>query len=85
MSATKATIGGVGTGEIMGDGRTGLVIIRAWIEEGSSEPLRAEVRVCTDVANGLEHTLTTARADEVCGAVREWLEEMLRQEGAALT
>ena len=66
----------------MGDGRTELVIIRAWIEEGSSEPLRAEVRVCTDVATGVERTLTTARADEVCAVVREWLDEMLRQ-GAA--
>ena len=67
----------------MSTDRTGLLIIRAWIEEGSSEPLRAQVRVCTDVATGIEHTLTTARADAVCAAVREWLDEMLRKEGAA--
>jgi len=67
----------------MSTDRTGLLIIRAWIEEGSSEPLRVQVRICTDVATGLEHTLTTTRADAVCAAVREWLDEMLRQECSA--
>ena len=74
-------IGGVGI-EALSVDRTGLMIIRAWLEEGSSEPLRVQVRVSTDVTTGLEHTVTFARVDEVCAAVREWLDEMVRQERA---
>jgi len=57
--------------------RTGLLIIRAWVEEGSSEPLRAEVRISTDVSAGFERTLNLARADAVCATVEEWLREIL--------
>jgi len=56
--------------------RTGLLIIRAWIEPGSSEPLRAEVRIVSDVAAGIERTLTLSRADAVCAAVRDWLDDI---------
>jgi hypothetical protein len=37
---------------------TGLFIIRAWIEEGSSEPLRAHIRLTTDVSSGFEDSMT---------------------------
>jgi hypothetical protein len=56
---------------------TGLVIIRAWIEAGSSEPLRAQVRLSTNVSAGFERTVTLARPEEVCAAVQEWLADML--------
>ena len=55
--------------------RTGLLIIRAWSEEGSSEPLRAEVRIVTDVSAGIEHTLTFSRSEAVCAMVQQWLAE----------
>ncbi|HEX8770495.1 MAG TPA: hypothetical protein VF711_06990, partial [Acidimicrobiales bacterium] len=42
---------------------TGLLVIRAWVERGSSEPLRAQIRLSTDVSAGFERTLTVARAD----------------------
>lgn len=57
--------------------RTGLLIIRAWIEEGSSLPLRAEIRVSTDVSAGFERTLTLARAEEVTTTVQEWLTDIM--------
>ena len=53
--------------------QTGLLIIRAWLEEGSSEPLRAQVRLTCDVSGGFERTLTLARPEAVCEAVQEWL------------
>jgi hypothetical protein len=34
--------------------RTGLLIIRAWIEKGSRKPLRAHIRATTDVSKGFE-------------------------------
>ena len=52
---------------------TGLLIIRAWTEEGSSEPLRAQIRLTTDISTGIQNTLTFARAEEVCATVQEWL------------
>ncbi len=50
-------------GSQFGDGtvaneRSGLLIIRAWIEPGSSEPLRAHIRLSTDGSAGIERTLT---------------------------
>jgi hypothetical protein len=57
--------------------RTGLFIIRAWVEPGSSSPLRAQIRLTTDVAHGLERGLTVAREEEVIEAVQAWLSEML--------
>ena len=57
--------------------RTGLLIIRAWVEEGSSEPLRAQVRVTSDVSAGFERELTFVRADDVSATVKEWLTDIL--------
>jgi len=57
--------------------RTGLLIIRAWIEEGSSEPLRAHIRISDDVAEGFRRTLTLSRPEAVCAEVKEWLAQIL--------
>jgi hypothetical protein len=57
--------------------RTGLLIIRAWIEPGSSSPLRAQIRLTTDVAQGLERSLTVAQEEAVVEAVQAWLSAML--------
>jgi len=56
--------------------RTGLLIIRAWTEQGSSQPLRAQIRLSSDVSAGIERTLTLARADAVCAMVQEWLADI---------
>jgi hypothetical protein len=58
-----------------------MLIIRAWVEEGSSEPLRACVRTTTDVSAGIERTLTLARVEEVGAAVQAWLAEVLAERG----
>ena len=59
--------------------RTALLIIRAWIEEGSPEPLRAQVRHTADVARGFEATFTLAEADAVCATVQAWLADIVAE------
>jgi hypothetical protein len=57
--------------------RVGLFIIRAWVESGSSLPLRAHIRCTTDVSQGLEQGLTVAEEEAVVAAVKAWLSEMV--------
>jgi hypothetical protein len=57
--------------------RSGLFIIRAWVEPGSSSPLRAQIRLTTDVSLGFQHSLTVAQEDAVVEAIQAWLSEML--------
>lgn len=56
----------------------GLLIIRAWVEEGSDERLRAEVKMTNDVSAGIQRTVTVARAEEVRATVEAWLADVLR-------
>jgi hypothetical protein len=57
--------------------RIGLFLIRAWIEPGSSSPLRTQIRRTTDVSRGFEQRLTVAEKEAVVAAVQAWLSEML--------
>lgn len=57
--------------------RTGLCIIRAWVEPGSSAPLRAQIRLTTDVSQGFEQGLTVAEKEAVVESVQAWLSAML--------
>jgi hypothetical protein len=57
--------------------RTGLLIIRAWVEKGSQIPLRAHIRATTDVSKGFESELTLADVPSTSAKVEAWLEEVL--------
>jgi hypothetical protein len=57
--------------------RTGLLIIRAWVERGSSSPLRAQIRLTTDVSQGFERGLAATEIEAVTAAVQAWLSEVL--------
>jgi hypothetical protein len=61
----------------MSGSRTGLLVIRASLEEGSWQPLRAQIRLTTDVSAGFDHATTVAEVDATCEAVRGWLEQVL--------
>lgn len=54
--------------------QTGLMVLRVWTEEGSTEPLRVDVRQTYDVSRGFRRTLTVTDVDLVLAAVREFLE-----------
>jgi len=56
-------------------GSTGLLIIRAYLETESPVPLRAEIRLTSDVSAGIERTLTLVDVDRVAEVVRSWLVE----------
>jgi hypothetical protein len=57
--------------------RTGLLILRVWIEDGSADPLRAQVSVTHDVEGGIERTLSLAHPADVTRVVDDWILEML--------
>jgi hypothetical protein len=57
--------------------RTGLMIIRAWVEDGSSTPLRAELSMTADVAIGMERTSVHSDVVAVGSEVQTWLEAIL--------
>jgi hypothetical protein len=52
---------------------TGLLIIRAWVEDGSVEPLRAHLRISDDISNGIERSSTLVSADKAGRLVEAWL------------
>ena len=56
--------------------RTGLLIIRAWAEPGSSSPLRVQIRLTTDVSLGVERSETVTEADAAIQIVKIWLQDM---------
>lgn len=58
--------------------RVGLLIVRAWAEADSPVPLRAVLRLTTDLSSGMQRRLTLTDADEVCDAVRAWLADIVR-------
>lgn len=57
--------------------RTGLLIIRAWREQDLANPLRAQLRMTTDVSQGFSRSVNLADIDEIVRAVRAWLQEVL--------
>jgi hypothetical protein len=61
--------------------RIGLLIIRAWVEPGSSSPLRAQIRLTNDVSQGFERNLTISQETAVLEAVQAWLSEFLATPG----
>jgi len=61
----------------MANGNTGLLIIRAYLETESSSPLRAEIRLTSDVSAGIERTLTLVDKDVVAELVRSWLDNII--------
>lgn len=61
-------------------GRTGLMVIRAWIEEGSTKRLRAEVRHTSDVSTGFNSEATLSEPDGVVAEVRAFLRKLGKTE-----
>ena len=58
--------------------RTGLLIIRAWTEDGSSAPLRAQLSMTSDVSMGMERTSVHTDVIEVGTEVESWLRGILQ-------
>ncbi len=54
--------------------RDGVLVIRAWLEEGSPEAFRARVISVAGTERGEETVTWVASADEVHEAVDSWIE-----------
>jgi uncharacterized protein YrrD len=63
--------------------RTGLLIIRAWVERASAKPLRAHIRITTDVSQGFEKEVTVADVASANAVVGTWLGDVLEKEGVS--
>jgi hypothetical protein len=55
----------------------GLLVIRAWVEEGSERPLRVGVRLTADSGRGFERELVFSEPAAVEAVVRAWLADVL--------
>ena len=64
----------------MATDRTGVLIIRAWVEEGSSEPVRAHILTTNDVSRGYEQEVTLCRTEAVSAQVEGWLAQFFSEE-----
>lgn len=62
---------------------TGLMIIRTWVEPGSIKPLRARIRLTTDISMGFEREVTLADIPAVSEAVETWLIEVVQRSDSA--
>jgi hypothetical protein len=63
--------------------RTGVLILRAWVEGRSGDRLRVRV---TQVLDGQESPVTAAaNADDVCDQVRRWLTALVESSGTGDT
>jgi hypothetical protein len=51
-----------------------LLTIRAWCEEGSSDPLRAEIRMTSDVSSGFQTVEVVAQRERVMDSVKAFLD-----------
>jgi hypothetical protein len=59
----------------------GLLVIRAWLEEGAEHPLRVEVRMTADTGRGFERELVFSEPEPVGALVEAWLGEVLVRRG----
>lgn len=54
------------------------LVVRAWREPHSAAPCRFELRRSVDDLHALDERQWFASADELCDAIRTWLEEIDR-------
>lgn len=61
--------------------RTGVLTIRAWLEDDAERPLRALIRYTLDVSAGSESSVTLAEPGDIVSAVERWLHDMQWSDG----
>jgi hypothetical protein len=63
--------------------RTGVLVVRAWLEDGRPADLRARITWTLDVDAHSRRVVTASGDDEVEELVRRWLDALLAGEGPA--
>jgi hypothetical protein len=61
----------------MGNDSGGVLLIRAWIEQGSAEPLRARIQATIGLSQAPASSHALAGVDDVLEVVRAWLQQIL--------
>jgi hypothetical protein len=62
--------------------RVGLLTIRVWVEAGSSQPFRANVRFTNDVSQGYQAARVLSDEGAVNETVQTWLRELAASQPA---
>jgi hypothetical protein len=57
--------------------RTGVLVLRAWLERERVDGFRARITATLDLEAGRERVLTAATPDGVLAIVEAWLEEFV--------
>ena len=57
--------------------RSGVLVVRAWVEGGTPEGLRARITQSRDLTSGEQLVTTTAHVEEIIGTIRAWLDALL--------
>ena len=60
--------------------RTGVLVIRAWIETNGDERLRARITQTIDIEQREQSSTVVASADEICAAVSLWVNALMNTE-----
>lgn len=58
--------------------RTGVLVLRVWMEPGTPQLLRARLTQVSDLENGEFAVATAAGTPAICQAVERWLNEFQR-------
>lgn len=57
--------------------RSGVLVVRAWVEGGTQAGLRARITQSRDLTSSEQIMTTTATVEEIIDTVRVWLESLL--------
>lgn len=55
--------------------RTGVLIVRLWIETNHQRGLRARITQTLDTMTGEESVAVAASADDICAVVKRWVDD----------
>lgn len=58
--------------------RSGVLIVRLWIEANHQQGLRARITQTLDTMTGEESVAVGASADDICAVVKQWVEDFAR-------
>jgi hypothetical protein len=62
--------------------RSGVLIVRAWVEAGAMPGLRARITQSHDLTSTEQTVTTTSDIDDILSTVRGWLDALLSGQGA---
>jgi hypothetical protein len=60
--------------------RSGVLVVRAWVEGGTPAGLRARITQSRDLTNTEQLVTTAATVEDILAAVRAWLDALLSEQ-----